>query len=186
MQNRHDRSRDDSNRQRERWPQTLQDEVDRSVAIRGNVEVGLCFLYKRACWCCQAVIMQLFNHQPTPLSFSPCCFPVFVLSELPFPLFDFYFYPFIPFTRIFLDHCAFVSLQPVPFTPHLSSCSFFLLHFPALFPSIVLSLHCFCHFFFPPKWKTWPHTHPFNCNWHSILFFLIPQKQNVHLLDVVF
>lgn len=66
----------------------------------------------RACRSCQAVIMQLFNHQPTPLSFPSCCFPLFILSLLPFSLFGLYLYPFISAALIFLDQCSFLCICP--------------------------------------------------------------------------
>jgi len=68
------------------------DKGDCSVAIYEG-----CAIWREQCvcvcvcvcvWACrrrsQAIIMQLFNHQPTPLSFLPA---VFILSSLPFPLF---------------------------------------------------------------------------------------------------
>ena len=74
------------------------DKGDCSVAIFGRCaiwrqkcvvqwfrDVCVCvFVCVRACRSCQALIMQLFNHRPTPFSFPPCCFLVFILSLLSF------------------------------------------------------------------------------------------------------
>lgn len=63
---------------------------------------GMCVFVCRE-WSCPAVIMQLFYHQPTPLSFPGCWCPVVISSLLSFTLFGLYYFPFIPVTLIFLD-----------------------------------------------------------------------------------
>lgn len=114
----------------------------------------VCSQIVSACRSCQAVIMQFFNYQPTPLAFPSCCFPLFILSLQSSPLFGLYLYPFISYPDIFGS--VLLSVQSAPlFATSVKP-------FPR--PLVPSPLHPIC-----------PFSH---LNSISIFFFIHPQQIN--------